>query len=86
MSVLWRIPGHGFLITRLETYGNRRELVLVAWAGVDTGPLVLHAQGVCKAEGIETIRFHTAHNEQLISRFVKKWGFQRVETLFRWVA
>lgn len=84
-AVLWRVPSHGFIVTRLENCGRGNELVLIAWAGVDTGPILEHAKTVCRAEGISSIRFHTEHPEKLASRFVSKWGFEPMETVYQWV-
>lgn len=81
---LWRIEGHGYFVTRLEKTVTGSELVMVAWQGVDTFPVVEHLQAVARNQGIDSIRFHTAHPEKLAGRFVAPLGFKRVETVFRW--
>ncbi|WP_261840913.1 hypothetical protein [Aliamphritea ceti] len=84
-ATLWHVPEHGYIVTRLEDIEpGVQELVLVAWAGQNTGPIVEHAQNVCQSKGIQSIRFHTHHPEKLINRFVKRWGFGRVQTVYRW--
>lgn len=83
---LYRVDGHGFIVTRLEQYGNEFELVLVAWAGKDTGPIVEHVQRYCRYRGVKSIRFHSRLDPKVVARMVKKWGFEPVETVYRWVA
>lgn len=85
---LWKVEGYGYFVTRLESNGVSTELVLVAWQGKNTQPLIEHLINVCKNIGVKTMRFHTVHNKHLISRFVKKWGFtiaeiRESETVYR---
>lgn len=83
---LWRVDGCGFVITRLEHYQEFSELVLVAFAGRESGVILERAQQVCRSLGVRSIRFHTSHNERAAARLVGRFGFQPVETVFRWVA
>lgn len=84
--VLWYVVEHGYMVTRLEVTESASELVLVSYSGKDTGPVLIHAQNICIAQGIQSIRFHTQHPEKLATRFVKKWGFERQETVYKWVS
>lgn len=80
---LWRVPGHGYLVTRLETFNDGKELVLVAFEGKNVGEVVKHVTAICKNQpDIKKIRFHTAHPENVVSRLVNKWGFKREETVY----
>ncbi len=91
LSTLWHVIGHGFFVTRLEVIDQKKELVMVAWQGKNTQPIIKHLKLVCENEGIKSIRFHTQVNEKTASRFVKRWGFSPVErrkdeTVYRWRA
>lgn len=86
IAQLYRVKDHGFVVIRIEQFAEERELVLVSWAGRDTGPIVEHVQKRCREQGIKTIRFHTELKPEVVNRFVKKWGFKPVETVYKWVA
>jgi hypothetical protein len=79
ISTLWKIREHGFFVTRLETIGKNLELVLVAWAGTNTAPLINYLKKICINSGVTSMRFHTIHPQKLINRFVNKWGFVLVD-------
>jgi hypothetical protein len=83
IAALWKIKNHGYFVTRLEIVGEKKELVMVAWQGKNTEPLVKYLIDVCKKECIESIRFHSALSEKLVARFVRRWGFYRAETVYR---
>lgn len=83
LATLWRVKGHGYFITRLEQFGSKSELVLVAWQGRNTGPLINYLKDVCVRQGINSMRFHTSRPEKVVTRFVKKWGFEPVETVYK---
>ncbi len=84
VSTLWHVESHGYFITRLELFENKKELVLVAWQGKNTEPLVEYLKAACVSEGINSMRFHTVISEKLATRFVKKMCFEPVETVYRW--
>gem|GEM_PF-4734584 len=83
-STLFFVAGHGYFVTRIEGFSDgTKELVLVAWQGKNTEPLIDHLRSSCKKSGVQTMRFHTAIAENLASRFTKKMGFCRVETVYK---
>lgn len=86
ISTLWHVEDCGYFVTRLEscTVDDSRELVLVAYEGRNVKPLVDHLQDVCVNEGIQSMRFHTEINQELVTRFVAKMNFEPVETVYRW--
>ena len=73
---LWRIGGEsvGYLLTRVETYANDAdELVLVAAAGVNGRPVIEWAMKLAANYGIESIRTH-----------IKRPGLQRIYERLGW--
>ena len=83
VSVLWHVENHGYFVTRLEQFYDQKELVLVAWQGKNTKPLVDYLKKICKKSGIDSMRFHSSLPEKTVSRFVEPFGFLRAETVYR---
>ena len=83
IATLWFIKKHGYFVTRLESFDHKKELVLVAWQGKNTKPLIDYLKNSCKKTGINSMRFHSSLPENIITRFVRPFGFCRAETVYR---
>lgn len=70
---LWRIGGGTYMITRVESYADHKELCVVAYAGRglrEMAPIIVaHAKNI----GIDRIRFHSRES---VFRMVRSLGFR----------
>lgn len=81
---LWHITGasRGYLLTRVEqSAGQKRELVLVAGAGVNAKPVIRWAKQLAEAEGLDSIRTHIKRRG-LMKMYLAE-GWHNAETVMR---
>jgi hypothetical protein len=85
-ATLWKVQGDNWetwLLTRVEKFGDTRELVLEAIDGSHCHEIVRRVFKVAKNAGVSSVRFETHHAEKVAGRFVAGLGFERVATVFR---
>lgn len=81
---LWNIPGHGYLVTRIECDPQYRpqELVLVAASGRDALPVLRWFRAnVARPMGCRWMRVHSRRPG--MGRYLQPEGFAFDEAIFR---
>lgn len=81
---LWRFTGDsaGYLLTRVEEApGGRRELVLIAGAGVNARPVIRWARTLAERHGFDSIRTHI--NRPGLRRIYEAQGWHLAEWIMR---
>lgn len=88
IAELWSVGGHGYVITRFEINGGKKELVLVAGEGFKKDGIgyIESVKAFCNiaaAAGAETVRAHSSIKG--IGRLLQSIGFNELERVYRLV-
>ena len=76
IAELFKIPGYGFIITRIE--GS--ELVLMCAAGRGGIDVMAAIDQMAAANGLKTVRLHSRRRG--MERYIKKAGYKLMEKVF----
>ena len=80
IAELWRINGDSWMISRVEQYADKNELVVCCFQGKDLLTIGTEIIGAAKEQGLHSIRFHTQRKG--LNRLLKPFGFRYLETVY----
>ena len=80
IAELWHIDGHSWMISRVEDYGDKKELVICCYQGKDLLTIGEEIIKAAKQQGLHSIRFHTQRKG--LNRLLKPFGFRYLETVY----
>jgi len=83
-SQLWEIntpKGKSWMITRVESLGDQRELVICCYEGCDLKTVAPIIYKSAECQGFNSIRFHTQRKG--LNRLVVDLGFIPYETVYK---
>lgn len=80
VAQLWLIDDHSWMITRLEQWPDKKELVVCCYKGKYLNAVTQMIMDSAKRQGIDSIRYHT--QRPALNRLVSDLGFEYMETIF----
>lgn len=78
---LWRVGKEGLLLTRVESRGKSRELVLVAAVGTCPAGFMASLLSYAKSVGTASVRVHSSRPGMV--KYLARHSFDVAETVYR---
>ncbi len=82
VSELWAVRDHGLMVTRVEDYGVRRELVVIAAVGRGGHEVMPALQAMMRPNRIDRLRVHS--HRPAMGRYLRRHGFREVSRVYEY--